>query len=168
MSIVMIGTVAMMSIKNSVDSIKKHYIGAASILLCLWDVQQQTVEYSLITGKYISEWEYGIADTTGPTIFLTGLFTFIYIFKADFSPIFYADSKKPSSIEEVAEEHGLTVRELDVLKLVYEGKNNPEIAEELFISRNTVKKHLQNIYEKFDVKSRAELNYVINLKKEKR
>ena len=49
------------------------------------------------------------------------------------------------------------------MRLVYEGKNNPEIADALFISRNTVKKHLQNIYEKTGVNSRMELVYVINM-----
>ena len=57
----------------------------------------------------------------------------------------------------------LDAGELDVMRLVYEGKNNPEIADALFISRNTVKKHLQNIYEKTGVNSRMELVYVINM-----
>jgi ATP/maltotriose-dependent transcriptional regulator MalT len=50
----------------------------------------------------------------------------------------------------------LSARELEVLHLVAEGFRNDEIAQRLFISPKTVKTHLQNIYEKWDVKSRTE------------
>ena len=51
----------------------------------------------------------------------------------------------------------LTEREKDVVALVKEGKTNKEIAEELFISHNTVKKHLQNIYQKYGVTNKIQL-----------
>jgi ATP/maltotriose-dependent transcriptional regulator MalT len=50
----------------------------------------------------------------------------------------------------------LTTREIDVLALVAQGFSNAEIGTRLFISPKTVKTHLQNIYEKFDVRSRTE------------
>jgi DNA-binding NarL/FixJ family response regulator len=50
----------------------------------------------------------------------------------------------------------VSARELEVLHLVAEGFRNDEIAQRLFISPKTVKTHLQNIYEKLDVKSRTE------------
>lgn len=46
-------------------------------------------------------------------------------------------------------------REFDVLRLIYEGKPNRQIAETLFISMNTVKKHINNAYLKLDVNSRS-------------
>ncbi|MBK6275891.1 MAG: helix-turn-helix transcriptional regulator [Saprospirales bacterium] len=46
-------------------------------------------------------------------------------------------------------------REFDLLKLIYEGKTNKQIAETLFISGNTVKKHINNIYLKLNTISRA-------------
>ena len=46
-------------------------------------------------------------------------------------------------------------REFDLLKLIYEGKTNKQIAEALFISGNTVKKHINNVYLKLDTISRA-------------
>lgn len=51
----------------------------------------------------------------------------------------------------------LTEREIDVLRLVERGQQNPDIAENLYLSVNTVKRHLDNIYKKFTVNSRTEL-----------
>jgi DNA-binding CsgD family transcriptional regulator len=54
-----------------------------------------------------------------------------------------------------ATSHGLTGRELQVLRLVAAGKSNSAIAGELFISEHTVARHLQNIFAKLTVSSRA-------------
>jgi non-specific serine/threonine protein kinase len=53
-------------------------------------------------------------------------------------------------------EHGLTAREVEVLRLLTTGRSNPEIAEALFISPRTAQTHVQNIYVKLQVNSRAE------------
>jgi DNA-binding CsgD family transcriptional regulator len=50
---------------------------------------------------------------------------------------------------------GLTVREVEILRLVAAGKSNREIAASLFISDHTVRRHLQNIFAKLGVPSRA-------------
>jgi ATP/maltotriose-dependent transcriptional regulator MalT len=55
----------------------------------------------------------------------------------------------------VGNTHGLTARELEVLRLVAAGKSNHSIASELFISDHTVRRHLQNIFRKLGVSSRA-------------
>jgi len=54
----------------------------------------------------------------------------------------------------------LSDRECDVLKLVVEGKDYRAIAERLFLSTHTIRKHIANIYEKLHVNSKAQ---VINL-----
>lgn len=51
----------------------------------------------------------------------------------------------------------LTMREREVLKLLAEGKRAQEIAEVLFISVNTVRRHRYNIMEKLHIKSMADL-----------
>jgi ATP/maltotriose-dependent transcriptional regulator MalT len=50
---------------------------------------------------------------------------------------------------------GLTRRELEVLRLVVEGKTNDEIASVLVVSRHTVRRHVQNIFAKLGVTSRS-------------
>ncbi len=50
----------------------------------------------------------------------------------------------------------LTEREMEVLRLMARGLNNRDIAKELFISENTVKNHVRNILEKFQLHSRME------------
>ena len=51
----------------------------------------------------------------------------------------------------------LTLKEVDILKYLNEGHNNKEISEKLFISPNTVKSHIKNIYNKVNVNNRFDL-----------
>ncbi|MGN6359768.1 MAG: helix-turn-helix transcriptional regulator [Thermomicrobiales bacterium] len=50
---------------------------------------------------------------------------------------------------------GLTAREVEVLRLVAGGLTNPQIGEQLSLSRKTVARHLESIYAKLDVRTRA-------------
>jgi DNA-binding NarL/FixJ family response regulator len=50
----------------------------------------------------------------------------------------------------------LTRREYEVLELIADGKNNKEIAKDLFISENTVKNHVSNIFKKLEVNDRTQ------------
>ena len=52
--------------------------------------------------------------------------------------------------------HGLTTRELEVLRLVAEGQTNGRVAEALSVSEQTVKFHLCNVYRKLGVGNRTE------------
>jgi len=60
-------------------------------------------------------------------------------------------------IAEIAGRYGLSDRETQVLALVLRGRLNKEIAAELFVSTETVKKHLYNIFRKTSVRSRLQL-----------
>lgn len=58
-------------------------------------------------------------------------------------------------LEEERNAPPLTEREREILDLVAEGKTNAEIAEAIWIAPGTVRKHLENIYEKLGVHSRT-------------
>jgi DNA-binding NarL/FixJ family response regulator len=49
----------------------------------------------------------------------------------------------------------LTPREVEVLGLVAEGLTNPQVAQKLFLSPRTVQRHLNSVYRKLGVSSRA-------------
>ncbi|MEQ8811293.1 MAG: response regulator transcription factor [Imperialibacter sp.] len=58
--------------------------------------------------------------------------------------------------EEALKETGISQRELEVLQLMAAGKSNQEIADQLFVSLNTVKTHLKNLFEKLEVGRRTQ------------
>ena len=66
--------------------------------------------------------------------------------------------KMSSRVNETEEQHttNLTEREQEVLKLLVNGSSYSQIADQLFISINTVKKHIGNIYTKLHVTSKAQ------------
>lgn len=60
-------------------------------------------------------------------------------------------------LEELVGRYKLTARELEILKLICAGVNNKKIGKQLFISYNTVRNHVQNIYLKTGVTSKSQL-----------
>ncbi len=63
------------------------------------------------------------------------------------------------------EDNTLSKREKEVLTLLAKGKTYSAIAEELFISKTTVRTHIRNIYQKLHVNSKAEAIQLANEKK---
>ena len=61
----------------------------------------------------------------------------------------------PALVHAAADHPALTARERDVLRLMADGKNNSEIAAQLFVSENTVKTHVSNIFDKWNCRDRA-------------
>ena len=61
-----------------------------------------------------------------------------------------------SKLAERVSSKGVSEREIDVLKLMAQGKSNKEIGSALFISGGTVKSHVKSIFAKLNVNSRAE------------
>ncbi len=68
----------------------------------------------------------------------------------------FATIVKKSDEKPAAATPRLTDREMEVLRLVAKGRNNRDIAKELFISENTVKNHIRNILEKLHLHSRMQ------------
>ena len=51
---------------------------------------------------------------------------------------------------------GISEREYEVLTLLADGKSNKEIADSLFVSTNTIKTHLKNLFSKLEVSRRTQ------------
>ncbi len=71
-----------------------------------------------------------------------------------------SDDGKPTLADnclKIAEEHGLTRRELEILEILADGHSGPYISETLFISDNTVRTHIRNIYRKLGIGSREDI-----------
>ena len=63
--------------------------------------------------------------------------------------------------------HKISEREFQIIELICKGKSNAEIADDCFLSINTVKYHIKQIFQRLDLKSRMELlNFVNKLREE--
>lgn len=67
------------------------------------------------------------------------------------------ESAREAACEAIAREYGLSLRERDIFMLLAEGDSADAIAVKLFISANTVRTHVHNIYGKMDIHSKQEL-----------
>ncbi|HRF97342.1 MAG TPA: response regulator transcription factor, partial [Aggregatilineales bacterium] len=75
------------------------------------------------------------------------------VFSAEITSVLLKSTHETSL---VGHDFGLTTRELEVLRLMAKGENNPEIADKLVISQSTVKFHITNILDKMRVETRSE------------
>ena len=73
-------------------------------------------------------------------------------------------SEEKLTISEAIANYDLSKREAIVLKELMSGKENTVICEELFITTNTLKKHILNIYRKLGIKNRVQLFKMIKEK----
>ena len=83
--------------------------------------------------------------------------------RQSFAPsIYFADSPRPQPTPHAsrrrsdADDAGLTRREVEILRLVAEGYSNAALARLLWVTEQTVKFHLSNIYRKLNVSNRTE------------
>lgn len=61
------------------------------------------------------------------------------------------------SFHSFVEKYHITSREAEIAQHIYQGKTNQEIADKLFVTVQTIKDHTHRIYQKTEVKSRAQL-----------
>lgn len=67
------------------------------------------------------------------------------------------DKEKEKNEEGFKNEGELTLREIEIVRLIGRGKSNKEIASELFISEGTVKNHITNILSKLYLRDRTQI-----------
>ena len=96
--------------------------------------------------------------------FLSGIIPVLYLrFNADtaLDPI-QASSTDKKDLEAIFDKFQISKRERQIVDLICQGKSNQQIADELFISLQTVKDHTHRIYTKVGINSRMQLVAVIN------
>lgn len=91
---------------------------------------------------------------------LSGCFLF-YIYSLQIKRLKKRLDKK-LRLEMLCKKNNLSDREIEIVKLIIRGKSNNDIKDTLFISLQTVKKHIYNIFNKLGVKSRYQLITMIN------
>ena len=73
----------------------------------------------------------------------------------------FASENNTTSLDKTSIENkfaiNLTKMEFQILMMIWEGKSNQAAAKELFLSVNTVKTHVRNLFEKCNVRNRNEL-----------
>lgn len=62
----------------------------------------------------------------------------------------------------LCKKYGITKREREIMDCICEGKTNQQIADELFLSLQTVKDHTHRIYSKIGINSRMKLVQLLN------
>ena len=158
----------------------RRYLIYVSVFVNISNIWNSLVVLAIFTNimhvSILSTYSYGLT-----ALFMLAVNSYIlfYLYKTyspvlfnSFHPVLKRDEVlEPSpleleagSIENKAVIFHLTERELEILKLAYSGLTNPEIAEELCISRHTVKRHMHNIFEKMNVSTRLEMVHSVNKK----
>ena len=108
-------------------------------------------------GQYVNYRKYSVEFLS--LMFIVYAFTFL---------VYFQKSQKEQSIkiqynfdteliERFCNANGLTKRESEVLALLLKGYSNAEISKSIFISEGTVKVHSHNIYQKLDIRQRAQI-----------
>ena len=90
---------------------------------------------------------------------------FVYFFIARHYIYTYEPEQKNNEkeVEEFLVRKDISKREREIISLLIAGKSNKEIASELFISYNTVKTHVKNIYRKLEITNRVQLIHKITI-----
>ena len=101
-------------------------------------------------------------DPLIPLYAALNIFMIHYFYKTDPLRISEAQISSEDAVNILARRAMLSDREKEVLTLVNKGLGNKQIAAELSISENTVKRHMSNIFKKTETQSRHELLYKIS------
>ena len=116
---------------------------------------REQIELALSTGAaaYIAK---SINPLDIPAMLRQALAGNVYYSTPRVDPQAISHMRQTSEREQVRGETGLTTRELEILTAVSEGLSNRQVGKKLFLSDQTVKFHLHNIYGKLGVSNRTE------------
>ena len=153
-----------LALKIPCRPVARTYLLLINVIASIGGIWNGGFVLHFIRGDLFAGGEYRQYDITALVFMLCALTTLIYICKNDFNVFFNGEidmRKVENRIQKERaalffEQSGLTKREKEVAELLIEGLRYEDIAEQLHISINTVKRHIQNIYKKADVTTRDE------------
>lgn len=160
------------SMKAGLQRSTKLFIITCSPLLLLFGIYDEIVTIRLMTGNMSYRIESFYYEPAYLAMTLIVVSTLVYIFKHDFSPLYFRENticeiSDTEVLKRLGTECGLSKREAEVADLIFRGDSYEDIAEKLFISKLTVKKHVHNLYEKLNVSKRMELINLVRYEKER-
>ena len=148
LAFVVIGNIAIWLIENTVKAgfefMSISYIITEGLILFLYGILQ----------------DYGLADTQGISAesVATKTETAQTVSNEQIANIKYFEQNQIDVIFENWDEiRSLSQREKEVLKLIMQNKKRKDIADELFVTESTIKKHTSSIFKKLNINNRSEL-----------
>ncbi len=148
LAFVVIGNIAIWLIENTIKAgfefMSISYIITEGLILFLYGILQ----------------DYGLADTQGISAesVATKTETAQTVSNEQIANIKYFEQNQIDVIFENWDEiRSLSQREKEVLKLIMQNKKRKDIADELFVTESTIKKHTSSIFKKLDINNRSEL-----------
>lgn len=132
------------------------FSGAVLIIYMIWIL---IFDYTSVSGVHLQFVDKIVID---PIFFICSAVDVIVLYfflRKDSMGIFsgYDMQEQKILLDSFVGKYNLTAREKEVVEKVCEGLNNPDIAKTLVISEYTVKRHMNNIFQKTDSKNRYEL-----------
>lgn len=125
------------------NDLKKYYSDNSYFLQ--YQEELSKITHSIITQKYVFHKN------------LNYFLAFLVVLLLSILLIFIRKTSVLKGQEISTKNSTLTQQEEKIVKLIYACKTNKEIAEKLFISLNTVKTHIRNLYSKLNVENRQQL-----------
>lgn len=166
--LLIIGSIA--CIVSGLKNGDSHKLIAYKIVITLF-MAVNYVTYFISESGIVEESNEEIMDLTIFYWLVINAANMILLYKRDFSKSYLEDAPVVMDLSEaldlVKQKYDLTKREVEILKEIYEGKTNTQIAEELFISESTVKAHIYNTFRKMNVKNRVEAVCIVREEKER-
>ncbi len=148
LAFVVIGNIAIWLIENSIKAefefMSISYIITEGLILFLYGILQ---DYGLADTQGISSECVVIQTETAQTVSNEQIANIRYFEQNQIDVIF----------ENWDDVHFLSQREKEVLRLIMQNKKRKDIADELFVTESTIKKHTSSIFKKLNINNRSEL-----------
>lgn len=156
-------------LKSGISLSDKLYLSVISAGIGIYMGWFYMNDVNLIHYTYGAElWDIYPYDPVLLFYILINVATMVFFYKRNYSsgPVGQTETLPYESdhfvlMSEVAKRYELTKREEEITALVYQGLSNPEISAHLYISTYTVKRHMQNIFKKMNIRHRSELIHLI-------